>query len=76
MQEERKREREFRTTVDGTVIKRVYSPAELAKFKQDNGLPGEYPFTRYNVGWLQEQVGEITDALGDMFGEYRAPSIL
>ena len=59
MQEERKREREFRTTVDGTVIKRVYSPAELAKFKQDNGLPGEYPFTRHIMsGGYRSRLGK------------------
>ncbi|MFH1775686.1 MAG: methylmalonyl-CoA mutase family protein [Chloroflexota bacterium] len=39
---------EFRTTVGGTVVKRVYTPADIADLKAaDLGLPGEYPFTRH-----------------------------
>ncbi|GAI64701.1 unnamed protein product, partial [marine sediment metagenome] len=41
------RKKEFRTTVDGAVVKRVYTPEDLGKFKKDNSLPGEYPFTRH-----------------------------
>ncbi len=41
------RKREFRTTVGGTVVNRVYTPADLAGFKEEDiGIPGEYPFTR------------------------------
>ena len=47
MKEAVERKKEFRTTVDGTVVERVYSPAHLGEFKQDTGLPGEYPFTRH-----------------------------
>ncbi|MFC1974758.1 methylmalonyl-CoA mutase, partial [Chloroflexota bacterium] len=39
--------KEFRTTVDGTVVKRVYASADLEEFEPDNSLPGEYPFTRH-----------------------------
>ncbi len=36
------------TTVDGTVVNRVYTPADLAEAKYEEiGLPGEYPFTRH-----------------------------
>jgi len=42
------RKKVFTTTVDGTVVNRVYTPADLAELRQeDNGLPGEYPFTRH-----------------------------
>jgi len=42
------RKREFRTTVDGLVVKRVYTPADIAGLNQEDiGLPGEYPFTRH-----------------------------
>ena len=44
----RERKEEFRTTVDGFVVNRVYTPADLAGFNQEDiGLPGEYPFTRH-----------------------------
>ena len=46
MREERERKREFRTTVDGTVVKNVYMPADSEGFEPDTSLPGEYPFTR------------------------------
>jgi methylmalonyl-CoA mutase N-terminal domain/subunit len=40
--------KEFRTTVDGTVVNRVYTPADLKELREgDVGLPGEYPFTRH-----------------------------
>jgi methylmalonyl-CoA mutase N-terminal domain/subunit len=40
--------KEFRTTVDGTVVKRVYTAADLKGLKEgDIALPGEYPFTRH-----------------------------
>jgi len=42
------RKEEFRTTVDGTVVNRVYTPADLEGYKQEDvGLPGEYPYTRH-----------------------------
>ena len=47
MKEAVERKKEFRTTVGGAVVKRVYSPTDLAGFKQDTSLPGEYPFTRH-----------------------------
>ena len=47
MEEAIERKKEFRTTVDGTVVKRVYTPSDLEGFKQDTSLPGEYPFTRH-----------------------------
>ncbi len=46
MPEEKERQAEFKTTVDGLVVKRVYTPADLAEFETDMSLPGEYPFTR------------------------------
>ncbi len=46
MPEEIEREKEFRTTVDGTVVKRVYTQSDLEEFEQGTSLPGEYPFTR------------------------------
>ncbi len=40
--------REFITTLDGTLIKTVHTPADLEGLKVgDIGLPGEYPFTRH-----------------------------
>ncbi len=47
MEEERERKKEFRTTVDGTAVKKVYTAQDLTGFEQDNSLPGEYPFTRH-----------------------------
>lgn len=47
MKEEVEQKKEFRTTVGGAVVRRVYTPADLAGFKQDTSLPGEYPFTRH-----------------------------
>jgi methylmalonyl-CoA mutase N-terminal domain/subunit len=42
------RKKEFKTTVDGIGLKRVYTPADLEELsKEDIGLPGEYPFTRH-----------------------------
>ena len=49
MKEAVERKKEFRTTVGGTVVNRVYTPANLAGFEQDTSLPGEYPFTRHIV---------------------------
>ncbi len=38
----------FTTTIDGTVVNRVYTPADLEEIKmQELPLPGEYPFTRH-----------------------------
>ena len=47
MEEKPERKGEFKTTVDGTVVKRIYTPADLEEFKPDTSLPGEYPFTRH-----------------------------
>ena len=42
------RKPEFRTTVDGPAVNRVYTPEDLAKLNQEDiSLPGEYPFTRH-----------------------------
>ena len=41
------RKKEFRTGVDGIVVNRVYTSADLEGIKEDIGLPGEYPFTRH-----------------------------
>ena len=46
MAAEGERKKEFRTTVDGNVVKNVYTPADLEGLEPDNSLPGEYPFTR------------------------------
>lgn len=40
------RKKEFKTTVDGTVVNRVYTASDV-KNCVDNSLPGEYPFTRH-----------------------------
>ena len=47
MKEAVERKKEFKTTVGGTAVKRVYTPTDLAGGKQDTSLPGEYPFTRH-----------------------------
>lgn len=42
------RKRVFTTTVDGTVVNRVYTAADAADLPQeDHSLPGDYPFTRH-----------------------------
>ncbi len=42
------RKREFRTTVDGIVVNKVYTPADIEGLSQEDiGRPGEYPFTRH-----------------------------
>jgi len=41
------RKKEFRTGVDGIVVNRVYTLADLEGTSKDVGLPGEYPFTRH-----------------------------
>jgi len=46
MTEVKERKEEFRTTVDGTVVKAVYTPDDLAKAEPDTSNPGEYPYTR------------------------------
>ncbi|MDD5083189.1 MAG: methylmalonyl-CoA mutase family protein, partial [Dehalococcoidales bacterium] len=46
MTQDRERKKEFKTTVDGILVNRVYSPADLAGYEPDNSLPGGYPFTR------------------------------
>ncbi|MBI4303936.1 MAG: methylmalonyl-CoA mutase, partial [Chloroflexi bacterium] len=46
MTQEQERKKVFTTTVDGTVVKRVYQPGDLQGFEPDSSLPGDYPFTR------------------------------
>ena len=42
------RKKEFRTTVDGTVVNRVYTADDVEKGRQAGAaLPGEYPYTRH-----------------------------
>ena len=42
------RKKVFTTTVDGTVVNRIYTPADLEELRQETiDLPGEYPFTRH-----------------------------
>ena len=42
------RKKEFRTTVDGTVVNRVYTADDVEKDRQAGAaLPGEYPYTRH-----------------------------
>jgi len=43
---EKQEKKEFRTTVDGTLTKAVYTPDDLKGFDPDLSLPGQYPFTR------------------------------
>ena len=39
--------KEFKTTVDGVTVKRIYTPADIAgRPEGDIGFPGEYPYTR------------------------------
>jgi len=40
------RKKEFKTTVDGIVVDRVYVPDNLPENEMDTSLPGDYPFTR------------------------------
>lgn len=48
MPEEQEKKVEFRTTIGGTLVNRVYTPSDSAGLKEENlGLPGEYPFTRH-----------------------------
>jgi methylmalonyl-CoA mutase N-terminal domain/subunit len=47
-EEKEERRKEFRTTVGGTVVKRVYSPADVNVCREEDiPLPGEYPYTRH-----------------------------
>ncbi len=47
MSQNRERKTEFKTTVGGTVVKPVYTPADLEGSPKDRSLPGAYPFTRH-----------------------------
>ena len=48
MAEMSERKKEFRTTVGGAVVNRVYTAADLGGLGEEAlGLPGEYPFTRH-----------------------------
>jgi methylmalonyl-CoA mutase N-terminal domain/subunit len=46
MAEMEERKKEFRTTVDGIVVNRVYTPDDVPENEIDASPPGEYPFTR------------------------------
>ncbi|MFC1958568.1 methylmalonyl-CoA mutase [Chloroflexota bacterium] len=47
-QEMAERKKEFKTTVGGSVVNRVYVPPDLEHLREEDiGLPGEYPFTRH-----------------------------
>jgi len=47
-EERPERKREFRTTVGGVVVNRVYTPADAALCREpDVPIPGEYPYTRH-----------------------------
>ncbi|MGB2876604.1 MAG: methylmalonyl-CoA mutase family protein, partial [Dehalococcoidales bacterium] len=46
MAEKKERKKEFKTTVDGIVVERVYSLDNVSENEIDAGLPGKYPFTR------------------------------
>src|SRR5512139_2708131 len=45
--ETEERKAEFRTTVGGTPVRRVYTAADRGGMGGDASLPGEYPFTRH-----------------------------
>jgi len=47
MAEETERKPEFRTTVDGAPVRRVYTKADIDGNVEEPGLPGEFPFTRH-----------------------------
>ncbi len=47
MTEEREIKKEFKTTVDGTIVNRVYTQNDTGKGREDSSVPGEYPFTRH-----------------------------
>jgi len=46
MAELKERRKEFRTTVDGILVDRVYSADDVPENEVDTSPPGEYPFTR------------------------------
>jgi len=46
MAELKERRKEFRTTVDGILVNRVYTADDVPENEVDTSLPGEYPFTR------------------------------
>ena len=46
MTKEGERKQEFTTTIDGIVVNKVYTAADIPVSGQDVSLPGEYPFTR------------------------------
>ncbi|MFC1957134.1 methylmalonyl-CoA mutase [Chloroflexota bacterium] len=48
VEETPERKKEFRTTVDGTVVRRAYSPADVnVCHEEDIPCPGKYPYTRH-----------------------------
>jgi len=46
MADEAERQKEFRTSIDGTLVNRLYTADDLGGDGQES-LPGEYPFTRH-----------------------------
>ncbi len=46
MAEAQERKEEFRTSVDGIAVKKLYTPEDVPDEERDLSLPGEYPFTR------------------------------
>ena len=47
-EEKSERKKEFRTTVGGTIVNRVYTPADVEGCQEkDIAPPGEYPYTRH-----------------------------
>ncbi len=46
MAELKERKKEFRTTVDGILVDRVYSADDVPEHEVDTSLPGDFPFTR------------------------------
>ncbi|MCK4698378.1 MAG: hypothetical protein KAT53_08770, partial [Dehalococcoidia bacterium] len=46
--EKPERKKEFRTTVGGTIVNRVYTPADVGGCQEEDiAPPGEYPYTRH-----------------------------
>jgi len=41
------RKKEFKTTVDGTVVRPIYTAGDQQNLSADDSLPGEYPYTRH-----------------------------
>lgn len=46
MAEEQERKKEFRTTVDGILVKSVYTASDVGSYPPDISFPGQFPYTR------------------------------